>query len=85
MEETFWEDCETQEVCSWWKFLELWRVHLPHVYILVPCYDTCGECTIFKKSFRYREGTNEKKGSVEDDRDNDIDEDGDAEFEEPQD
>jgi hypothetical protein len=41
-EENFWEDCETQEVCSWWKFLELWRVHLPHVCIRAPCYDTCG-------------------------------------------
>jgi hypothetical protein len=22
-EDTFWEECETQEVCSWWEFLYL--------------------------------------------------------------
>jgi hypothetical protein len=84
-EETFWGDCETQEECSWWKFLELWRVHFPHVHIRAPCYDTCGECNIFKNSFRYREEKNKKKGIAEDDSDDDIDEYSDAEFDEPQD
>jgi hypothetical protein len=60
-------------------------VHLPHVRIRAPCYDTCGECTIFKNVFRYREEKKKKKGIAEDDSDDDIDEDSDAEFEEPQD
>jgi hypothetical protein len=53
MEATFWKDSETQEVCAWRKFLELWRVHLPQVHMHVPCYDTCDECTILKNMFRY--------------------------------
>jgi hypothetical protein len=60
-------------------------VHLPHVRIRAPCYDTCGECTVFKNAFLYQEEKNKKKGIAKDDSDDDIDEDSDAEFDEPQD
>jgi hypothetical protein len=52
--ETFWEECDTLKICSWWKFRDLWNRHLPHVCIRTPCYETCGKCTIFKNAFRYR-------------------------------
>jgi hypothetical protein len=74
MNKTFWEDCETQEVCSWWKLLDLWSVHLLHVRIRAPCYAACGECTIFKNAFRYREEKNKNKGIAEDDSDGNIEE-----------
>jgi hypothetical protein len=53
-------------------------VHLPHGRIRAPCYDTCGECTIFKNAFGYREEKNKKKGIDEYDSDDDINEDSDA-------
>jgi hypothetical protein len=44
-----------------WKFRDLWNHHLPHVHIRNPCYDTCGECTIFKNAFRYRGHKNQQQ------------------------
>jgi hypothetical protein len=61
-EEIFWEECDTAlEICSWWKFHDLWNRYLPHVRIRAPCYDTCGECTIFKNAFRYRGQKNQQQ------------------------
>jgi hypothetical protein len=39
----FWEpDIGTQEVCSWWAFIQLWQEHFSHIKIRAPCNDTCG-------------------------------------------
>jgi hypothetical protein len=65
--------------------LKLWRVQLPRVRICAACYDTCGECTIFRNAFRYQEEKNKKKGIAKDDIDDDIDKDSHGEFYEPQD
>jgi hypothetical protein len=57
-EEVFWEDCETLEHCSWWKFCEVWKEKMPHLCIRSPCYGTCAECNSFKNAFCYREEKN---------------------------
>jgi hypothetical protein len=52
----FWEpDIGTQEVCSWWAFRQMWQEHCSRIKIQAPCNDTCGECTVFRNSFRYQE------------------------------
>jgi hypothetical protein len=59
-DDTFWEECDTLNISSWWKFCDLWNHYLPHVRIRSPCYDTCVESTIFKNAFRYREQNNQQ-------------------------
>jgi hypothetical protein len=66
-------------------FLDVWHVHLPHVPMHAPCYDTCGECTIFQNAFRYQKKRNKKKGVAADASDDDVVEDSGAESDEPQD
>jgi hypothetical protein len=52
----FWEpDIGTHEVCSWWAFRQLWQKHCSHIKIQAPYNDTCGECTVFRNAFCYRE------------------------------
>jgi hypothetical protein len=73
--ETFWEECDTIEICSWWKFRDLWNRYLPHVRIRAPCYDNWGDCTIFKDAFRYREQNNQQQKIRHDESNNEIDDD----------
>jgi hypothetical protein len=73
--ETFWEECDTLEIFSWWKFRDLWNRHLPHVRIRAPCYDTCGECTIFKNAFRYRKQNNRQHKIFPDESSSESDDD----------
>jgi hypothetical protein len=70
----FWEDCDTLEICSLWKFRDLWNYHLPHVLIRSPCYGTYGKCAIFKNAFRYHAEKNKKQlaNHPEDSDDDDV-------------
>jgi hypothetical protein len=43
------------EVCSWFSFTDIWKTHCSNIHIRRPCNDTCGECTVFRNAFRYRE------------------------------
>jgi hypothetical protein len=43
------------EVCSWFSFTYIWKMHCSNIRIRRPCNDTCGECTVFRNAFRYRE------------------------------
>jgi hypothetical protein len=61
------DDVETSDVCSWWSFRQIWKEHYPHIRIRRPCNDTCGECTVYRNAFRYRESR--KKAEVESDSD----------------
>jgi hypothetical protein len=63
-EKTFWEDCETQEICSWWKFRELWAKHLPRVRIRNPCNLNVVNAQFSKNACWYREEHNQAKKSV---------------------
>jgi hypothetical protein len=52
----FWEtDVEVLVVFSWWSFHELWKEYCPNIRIRRPGNDTCGECTVYKNAFWYRE------------------------------
>jgi hypothetical protein len=68
MDDIFWEDnVVTSDVCYWWSFWQIWKEHCPHIRIRRPCNDTCGECTVYRNDFRYRES--HKKAEVESDSD----------------
>jgi hypothetical protein len=67
-DDIFWEDdVEMSDVCSWWSFRQIWKECCPHIRIQRPCNDTCGECTVYRNAFRYRESR--KKAEVESDSD----------------
>jgi hypothetical protein len=45
----------TEKVFSWWSFRYIWKTDLPKIRIRAPCNATCGECTILRNAFCYRE------------------------------
>jgi hypothetical protein len=49
------EDMVTEEVVSWWYFRYIWKTDLPKIRIRAPCNDMCGESTILRNAFRYRD------------------------------
>jgi hypothetical protein len=65
-------DAETSEVCSWFSFRKLWKEHCGNIRIRRPCNDTCGECTIYRNEFRYKET---RKKMIDKDEDSDDDDD----------
>jgi hypothetical protein len=64
----------TDEVVSWWSFCYIWKTDLPKVCIPAPCNDTCGECTILRNAFRYREMC-QRNNDLSDSSNSDEDED----------
>jgi hypothetical protein len=69
----FWPaDDETSEVFSWFSFRKLWKEHCGNIQIRGPCNDTCGECTIYRNVFRYKET---RKKTIDEDEDSDNDDD----------
>jgi hypothetical protein len=48
------EQSEALPVCSWASFLKIWKSHPPITRIRTPSCDVCGECYIYKNSFRYK-------------------------------
>jgi hypothetical protein len=72
-DDMFWPaDAETSEVCSWFSFRKLWKEHCGNIRIRRPCNDTCGECTIYRNAFRYKE-TRKKTRDEDEDEDSDDD------------
>jgi hypothetical protein len=73
-DDMFWRDGADQtEVCSWWSFREIRKEHCSNIRIRRPCNYTCGECTVFRTVFRYRESR--KKEEYEEDGDSEDDDD----------
>jgi hypothetical protein len=68
------EDMVTEEVVSWWSFRYIWKTDLPKIRIRAPCNYTCGECTILRNAFRYRE-MRQRSNDLSDSSNSDEDED----------
>jgi hypothetical protein len=75
-DDMFWRDyADHTEVCSWWYFREIWDEHFSNIRIRCPCSDTCGECTVFRNAFRYRESRKKEKDEDEEEGDSEDDND----------
>jgi hypothetical protein len=61
------------EVCSWLSFTDIWKTHCSNIRIRRPCNNTCGECTVFRNAFRYREIRKSAEQSSMDEVDEDDD------------
>jgi hypothetical protein len=72
------EDMVTEKVVSWWSFRYIWKTDLTKIHIRAPCNDTCGDCTILRNAFRYRE-MRQRHDELSDSSDSDEDEDEDEE------
>jgi hypothetical protein len=64
---------DTEEIVSWWSFWHIWREDLPNIRIRAPFNDTCGECTILRNAFRYRERRQQTSENSDDSDDSDYD------------
>jgi hypothetical protein len=62
-----------KKIVSWWLFRHIWREDLPNIRIRSPCNDTCGECTIPRNDFRYRERRHQTSENSDDSDDSDDD------------
>jgi hypothetical protein len=68
------EDMVTEEVVSWWSFRCIWKTDVPKIRIRALCNDVCGECTIIRNAFRYRE-MRQRNNELSDSNNSDEDED----------
>jgi hypothetical protein len=74
MEALFWlDDVPKKGICDWSTFMDIWRGNCPKVRIRSPCHDTCGECTIYQNSFRYKESKRDKSKDVAEKDDASVD------------
>jgi hypothetical protein len=79
VDDLLWEaNVETTEIVAWWTFRQIWKEHCPKIRIRKPCNETCGECTIFRNAFRYRQlhqkvDDSESENSSDDDKSNNED------------
>jgi hypothetical protein len=64
---------DTEEIVSWWYFRRIWCEDFPNIHIRAPCNDTCGECTIIRNDFRYRERRQQTSENSDESDDSDDD------------
>jgi hypothetical protein len=73
------DDMDTSEVVAWRTFRTIWKEDYPKIRIRPPCNDMCGECTIFKNAFHYKQHQPQHRKASDSDIDEEVEDEEDLE------